>query len=96
MNEEDASAEGVSNTWDEFDGCFDNIQDQEIDEERIERGAKEGQARLWARGWRRVDTLAKVPPQAAHGKHELDGILEPQREEIRTLAFPGGRIPRSV
>jgi len=96
VGEENASAEGISDARDELDSCFDDIQDQEIDEERIERGTKEGQALLWARGRRRVDTLAEVPSQAAHGEHELDGILEPQREDSRTLAFPGGRVPRSV
>lgn len=96
MGEENASAEGISDAGDELDGCLDDIQDQEVDEERIERGAKEGQALLWARGRRRVYTLAKVPAKAAHGEHELEGILQPQREESRTLTFPGGRIPRGI
>ena len=96
VREEDAPAGGIANSGDLLDGRLDDVQDQEANEERVEGRTEEGLALLRTRGRRSVHTFAKVPAETAHGKHELDGILEPQRKESCALAFSGRYIPRSI
>ena len=87
VREEDAPSLGIADAGDQLDGCVDDVKNKKADEEGPERRTEEGSAFLWPRGRRRVHTLAKVPAEAAQGKHELEGILRPRRKESGVLTF---------
>jgi len=80
--EEDAPARGIADAGYELDGRVDEVEDEKADEEGAQGRAEERAAFLWPRGRWRVHALAKVPSEAAHGKHELEGILRPGRKEF--------------
>ena len=77
VGEEDAPACGIADARDEFDGGVEEVEGEETEEEGAERRAEEGTTLLRSRGRWRVHAFAKVPSEAAHGKHELEGILRP-------------------
>jgi len=81
VREEDAPACGIADARDELDGGVEEVEGEEAEEEGAQRRAEEGAAFLRPRGRWRVHALAKVPSEAAHGKHELEGILRPGWEE---------------
>ena len=70
VREEDFPACGIGDAGEELDGRADEVEDEKTDEG--------GAAFLWPCGWWvDVHALAKVPSDAAHGEHELEGILRP-------------------
>ena len=71
VREEDAPARGIADAGHELDGRVDEVEDEEAEEKGAQRRAEEGAAFLRPRGRWRVHALAKVPSEAAHGKHEL-------------------------
>ena len=87
VREEDGAARGVADPGDQLDARVDDVEEQKADEEGPERRAEEGPAFLRPRGRGCVHALAKVPAEAAHGKHEFEGVLGPLREEGGALAF---------
>ena len=87
MREEDAPACGVADARDELERRVEEVEDEEGEEEGAQRRAEKGAALLWSRGRGRVHPLAKVPSEAAHGEHELEGVLCPGREQVGERPF---------
>jgi hypothetical protein len=73
VREKNAPAFEIANAWYELDGGgIEEVEGEEADGEGAQRRAEEGTAFLGSHGRWRVHALAKVPSEAAHGKHELE------------------------
>jgi len=87
VREEGAPAGGIADAGGELDGRVDEVEDEKADKEGAQRGAEEGAMFLWPRGRCRVHAPAKVPSEAAHGKHEPEGIPRGHSTIIAILGF---------